>query len=375
MFAQWRRSAAVECGRQALASPIIAGMETTDLYADVVAIWPDHAPTPLIDAPALACAAGVAQVLLKLETARPFGNFKSLGGTVAGLRAIARAVGAEDVRSFLNRPSTFCAPPVLVCASDGNHGLSVAAAAQRAGGKARVFLPDAVSGERAARVAALGAQVVRIAGTYDDAVSAATEAAFGGAGLLIPDTTADPDDPVVSDVMAGYRIITCEIRDELELGSQRLPTHQFIQAGVGGLAAAMADGLGSEPDGGPIMVVVEPSSAACVAHALRSGRTETIPGALATAAEMLSCGMASEPAVRRLRHHGAKSLIVDEARLHAAVAMLKAFGLDTTASGAAGLAGLLDASQDPDIQSRLTLSEDSRVLLIVTEGTADRINS
>ena len=51
------------------------------------------------------------------------------------------------------------------------------------------------------------------------------------------------DDPVVADVMSGYGVISAEIRDQVEAAGHRRPTHLFVQAGVGGLACAMAEGL------------------------------------------------------------------------------------------------------------------------------------
>lgn len=342
-------------------------MKDMQIDLALLAIWPDHTPTPLVEAPALASQIGVDQVLLKLETERPFGNFKSLGGTIAGLNALAGALGAPDIAKLLGDPGAFGVRPTLLCASDGNHGLSVAAAAHLAGGRARVYLPITVGAERSNRIEALGAEVVWIAGTYDDAVYAAAAAESAGQGLLIPDTTQNSDHPVVADVMAGYQVITREIRHELAQRSLRLPTHQFIQAGVGGLAAAMADGLGSEKAVPPVMVVVEPSGAACVAHALATGRAERIEGRLETSADMLSCGLASEPALQRLRHHNARFVIVDEACLRSAVAALAELRICSTASGAAGLAGLLSAAANRDTRRRLELSARSRVLLVVTE--------
>jgi threonine dehydratase len=84
-----------------------------------------------------------------------------------------------------------------------------------------------------------GGKVIRISGTYDAAVIAAREAAARGDGLLIPDTTQDMEDPVVADVMSGYSLITDELQSQLD----RLPTHVIVQAGVGGLAAAVAQGI------------------------------------------------------------------------------------------------------------------------------------
>lgn len=157
---------------------------------------------------------------------------------------------------------------------------------RRPGSPARVFLPAIVPETRIARVAAKGAEVVRVPGTYDDAVRAAAEAARDDGLVLVADTGDDPHDPVVRDVMAGYGVIAQEIGAQL-IG-QAAPTHLFVQAGVGGLAAAMADGLHALLAAPARVVVVEPEAAACVAPALRAGRPVRIGGTLDTAAEMLS---------------------------------------------------------------------------------------
>ncbi|MEO3475312.1 pyridoxal-phosphate dependent enzyme [Roseomonas sp. CAU 1739] len=137
---------------------------------------PDYAATPLLDLPRLATRLGVAQVLAKDEGRRMLGSFKSLGGTYAGLRALARAARTDFAGLVASRPA---GQPALVCASDGNHGLAVAAAARLAGAGARVYLHDGVPLARAQRIQAQGAEIVRVAGTYDDAVDAAAAAAPG----------------------------------------------------------------------------------------------------------------------------------------------------------------------------------------------------
>lgn len=181
------------------------------LRSDVAAIWPAYHATPLKELPMLAAKAGVGRVFTKLEGERPLGNFKSLGGTLAGLRALVRATGARNILDLLARDRSRGRLPRLICASDGNHGLSVAAAARRAGGRATVFLPTGVDAFRAARIELMGGDVRRVDGTYDDAVDEARACAERGGGLLIPDTTQDRADPVVRDVMFGYSIITAEL--------------------------------------------------------------------------------------------------------------------------------------------------------------------
>ncbi len=320
-------------------------------------LWHHTHPTSLLELPALAAVAQVGRVWVKAEGERPLGNFKVLGGMLAGLRAVARA------RTL--RPGVV---PRLLCASDGNHGLAVAAAAQEAGVSAAIYLPVGVSAQRSQRIQSLGADVVWVPGTYDDAVNSAAAAAARGEGLLIPDTSPDVHDPVVHDVMAGYSILADEITQQLAARQVR-PSHLFVQAGVGGLAAAMAQGLISAMREPRRIVVVEPDVAPCVAHALAAGRPVQVAGALHTAAEMLSCGLACAPALLVLRAHDARSVLVNDEQLHAAVQqLLAAGGPGSTPSGAAGLAGLLAVAADARWRAELGLQPESEVVLIATEA-------
>lgn len=344
---------------------------TTPWMIDPAQLWPDYRPTRLLELPALARRCGVAHVFAKAENERPLGNFKSLGGMTAGLRALARATGAESLDVLQRHCRQGPAPMKLICASDGNHGLAVAAAAQRVGARARIYLPIAVDERRAARIEALGGDVVRVDGSYDDAVLVAATAAGRGEGALIADTSGDADDTVVADVMHGYGLLTRELAGQWPDHAGGPPSHAFVQAGVGGLAAAMADGLRSQLCAPARIVVVEPGSAACVTRALEAGEPVTVDGDLHTSAEMLSCGLASAPALAVLLRHGARGLSVDESMLRDAIAALReAGGPDSTASGAAGLAGLLRASADPTLRAAHALDGDSRVLLVISEGDA-----
>lgn len=337
---------------------------------DIAAIWPDYRPTPLIESPELASIAGIGRIWLKVEADRPLGNFKSLGGSVAALRAVARAVGVGSVGELLARRPIEV--PALICASDGNHGLAVASAAERIGGAATIFLPDIVSPYRIERIAAVGGTVRLVAGTYDDAVREAIASAGRGEGLLIPDTTQDPDEQIILDVMAGYEMIVDEIAAQLPDRERGVPSHIFVQAGVGGLAAAMAKRFQElMPEHPRKVIVVEPDAAACVSQALAAGRVVAISGDLHTDAEMLSCGMASAPALDTLLQHGAASMVVTDAELDAALAVLtQATDLRSTVSGAAGLAGLLGSARSDDLRLRYDLNAQSNVLLCITEGAA-----
>lgn len=334
------------------------------IASELARLSPGYAATPLLNLPQLAARLGVAQVLAKDEGRRMLGSFKSLGGTYAGLRALARAARTDIARLVALRPS---GQPSLICASDGNHGLAVAAAARFAGASARVFLHSGVPKARACRIEAQGAEVVWVQGTYDDAVDAAATTAREGAGILVADTTDDPNDPIVRDVVAGYGVMAEEIRAQVAEAGHLRPTHLFVQAGVGGLAAAMADGLGGWLAAPGIIVVVEPEAAPAVAAALAAGRPVRVEGNLETTAGMLSCGEASAPALNVLRRHCVEAVCVPETVLDEAPALLRACGGPrTTPSGSAGLAGALAASG-----GKLVLGADARLLILVTEAEVE----
>ncbi|TGD99461.1 pyridoxal-phosphate dependent enzyme [Methylobacterium nonmethylotrophicum] len=336
------------------------------IAADLLRLDPGYAATPLVALPGLATRLGVARVLAKDEGRRLLGSFKSLGGTYAGLRALARSAGRDVAGLVAARPA---GQPALVCASDGNHGLAVALAARLAGAPARVFLHAGVPASRARRIGDQGAEIVRIEGTYDDAVDAAAEAARAGSGLLVADTTDDPDDPVVHDVMAGYGVMASEIRAQVARAGDERPTHLFVQAGVGGLAAAIAEGLAGFLAAPARIVAVEPASAACLEAAMAADRPVRVPGDLHTAAEMLSCGEASAPAIAVLKRYGAQVVTVAEPGLAEAPDILAAHGGPaTTPSGAAGLAGAIAALGNPGRAEELGLDAGSRLLILVTEG-------
>jgi diaminopropionate ammonia-lyase len=310
---------------------------------------PQFPPTPLLDLPEIARIAKVARVFVKDEGQRPLGNFKVLGGMLAGIRALDRA----NVHN-----------PRLICASDGNHGLAVAAAAKLRGASARIYLPTGASIDRAARIRSEGGEIAWIRGTYDDAVNAAIAAADQGEGILVPDTTSKASDPIVDDVMLGYGRICHELLSQLP----EAPTHLFVQAGVGGLTAALAIGLRDHMAAPAHIVVVEPEAAACVGAGLAAGRPVQIEGDLETCADMLSCGLASAPALEILIKCESRSLSVNELALERSARTLKECeGPWTTPSGAAGLAGFLHAAGNDDLRNQLEIGSNSKVLLIATE--------
>ena len=120
---------------------------------------PDHAistlgegDTPLIRAPRLSERVG-AEAYLKFEGMNPTASFKDRGMTVAMSRAVAAG----------NR--------ACVCASTGNTAAAASAYAARAGIKCFVMVPAGkIALGKAVQVLAHGAEVVQIAGNFDEAL-------------------------------------------------------------------------------------------------------------------------------------------------------------------------------------------------------------
>jgi diaminopropionate ammonia-lyase len=198
--------------------------------ARLLALCPAHAHTPLHDMPALARQAGAGRVFVKDERARMgLGSFKALGAAHAIAREAAAAVQGDGWTQALTGRT-------YVTASAGNHGLSVAAGARLFGARAVIYLAEMVPEAFAARLHAKGAQVVRAGATYEASMEAAEQAARDQGWTLLSDSSWPGYTELPLRVMEGYLQLAAEAAAQMEIA----PTHILLQAGVGGLAAAVA---------------------------------------------------------------------------------------------------------------------------------------
>ncbi|MBJ7499828.1 MAG: diaminopropionate ammonia-lyase [Sphingopyxis sp.] len=321
--------------------------------------WPRYAPTPLRELPGMASELGLAKVWMKDESQRLGQNsFKSLGGAYAATLKVSDMADKQNI--------------VLCTATEGNHGRSVAYAAQRLGCKAVIFMQEHALDYKVAAIEALGATVIRSPGNYDDSVVIAAAAAEKNGWLLISDTN-DASDRTVHHVMHGYGIMALELLDQFE--PARFPTHVFLQAGVGGLAAGVI-GVLSEKLGAarPQFVVVEPETAACVLASAREGRPAQLKGDVSTVMQMLAVGNASPAAwpILSIRADAFITVRDDEAIRIRQRLLMGEFGLtshDIGLSGVAGLTGLHTLiGHSSEAAERLGLGPDSRVLVFGTEA-------
>jgi diaminopropionate ammonia-lyase len=231
-----------------------------------------------------------------------------------------------------------------------------------------IFVHEGVSQGRVDAIARYGADVRRVAGTYDDSVHEAARQAAANGWLLVSDTSWDRYTDVPRDIMQGYRLMADEAADQWN-GAP--PTHVFIQGGVGGVAAAVSVQMRARFGPAAMLVVVEPDRAACLLASAEFGTPTTVPGNLDTLMAGLACGEPSVLAWRELDHAAAGFMAIPDEAAVACMRLLVGHGIVAGESGAASLAGCLLAAADPAARDTLGLGETSRVLAFNTEGATD----
>ncbi len=334
---------------------------------------PGYTPTEVAPAPTAAAQLGLEKLVVKLETER-FGlpSFKVLGASWATCRALSRRLGPVDepvatfdeLRGALPRLDGLS----LVAATDGNHGRAVARMAKLLGLGARILIPEHSAQARVDAIAAEGAQVDLVRGSYDDAVKLSAALA-DDEHIVISDTSWPGYEEVPGWVADGYSTIFEELAEQL--GDEPAPALVPIQIGVGALACAAVRALA---DGERVIVGVEPADAACALQAVRNdGRPVLVPGPHGSIMAGLNCGLASQVALADMVAGIAAFCTVEDADAEAAVRLLFADGLRAGESGASGLAGLLAlrAAHPDGTWQRFGLAPRPAALVICTEAPTD----
>ncbi len=349
--------------------------------------FPMYAPTPLARLPETAKALGVGEIYVKDESHR-FGlnAFKVLGGSYAMGNYLAQRLGrplAETGYDVLTAPETKeqLGDITFITATDGNHGRGVAWTASTLGQSSVVHMPRGSAQERLNNIRAAGARADIIDGNYDDAVRLSRKEAAENGWVIVQDTSWEGYEQIPQWIMQGYCTMGLEAYEQLP----QKPTHIFLQAGVGSMAAAIAALFASIYGADrPKIILVEPNSADCFYRTARAddGKLHMVTGDMPTIMAGLACG---EPC------HLAWEILKDCADFFvtcpdwAAAKGMRILGNplgsddrvisgESGASGFGCMAAILTAPELAAMKKELGLNETSRVLLFSTEGATDREN-
>ncbi len=283
--------------------------------ADVLAarqrITPYLRPTPLYRYPSLDAAAG-AQVWVKHENHQPVGAFKVRGGVnlVSQLTADERGRG-------------------VISASTGNHGQSVAYAADLFGVRAVICVPEQANPVKVESMRALGAEVVLRGADFDRAREYCEKQAAEHGYRYIH----SGNEPALIAGVATYTVEILEARPDIEV----------IVVPVGGGSGAAGACVVAKAVRPSIEVIGVQSEAAPAAH--RSWQAGAlVEAANSTFAEGLATGTAFELPQRILRQWLDDFVLVSEEALKSATRLMieKTRNLVEPA-GAAALAAVLSA--------------------------------
>lgn len=341
---------------------------------------PGYNPSLLVRLPELSKTLGISELLIKDESRRfDLNSFKILGASYG----IARVINGMFQKR--HREVTFEAlfaqreqlkNLTFVTATDGNHGFAVGWFANKIGSRAVIIVPAGTSGIRVKEIENTGAAVSVIDGNYDDAVLFAHKTAGEKNWILIQDSSWKGYMKIPVHIMQGYTTILNEFISQEE---ETWPTHVFVQAGVGSLAAAMLSFFYKfRRMPAPRFAVVEPSGAPCYFDSITTGdgRPHRFRGSLDTIMTGLSCGQPSLLAWNILRS-GADCFIkcADDMALRGMEICANPVGSDSKIqSGPSGAVTMglihevLTDNQYSDLKKKLHLNHTSKVLLVSTEG-------
>jgi len=352
---------------------------------------PGYQPTNLLNLSQLAQSWGVGEILVKDESARfSLGAFKVLGGSYAVARLLCQkleldidAINFEYLRSDEVRQRI--GQITLTTATDGNHGRAIAWAAEQLKQQAVIYMPKGSVRSRVENIRSHGARVEVTDLNYDDTVRLARRMAQKNGWHVVQDTAWEGYTEIPRWIMQGYMTMCAEAISQMLQAGIRRPTHVFVQAGVGSMAAAVVGYLLNKfPDNPPRFIIMEPDNAACflASAAADDGLPHAVNGDLNTIMAGLACGEPNPIAWDILRDfsccYSSCADFVSANGMRILANPLKGDdGVEAGESGSVGI-GLLDLLINyPDfdkLKQELAIGPDSNLLFFNTEGATDPEN-
>ncbi len=350
--------------------------------------FPNYNPTSLVSLPHLADKLGVAGIYIKDESQR-FGlnAFKVLGGSFAMAKYLAQKLGKDisqlPYSTLINENTKEQLGDItFYTATDGNHGRGVAWTANQLKQKSVVYMPKGSSQTRLENIQKEGAEASITELNYDDAVRLASKNASLNNGVVIQDTAWEGYEEIPSWIMQGYATMALESIEQLKGYSVERPSHIFVQAGVGSLAASVQGVFAIEYGSKcPITTIVEANLADCMYQSAMAddGKPRFVGGEMNTIMAGLACGEPNTIGWEILKQYSSMFVSCpDFVAANGMRALANPIGGDSVVvsgeSGAVTLGLLVEIASNKDyskLKDELKLDKDSNVLLYSTEGDTD----
>jgi diaminopropionate ammonia-lyase len=335
---------------------VLAKQDMDEAY-QIISGWNNYSPTPLILLNKLSKELNIKKVFYKDESKRfHLKSFKALGGAYAVEKV---AKGNKEI--------------VISTATAGNHGRSVAWGSKKLGLKCKIFISEHVSESRAEVMRNFGADVIRVKGNYENSLNECIKQSNQNTWQIVQDVAWQDYKLVPKLTMAGYSVMMKEISEQIN--NQQI-SHVILQAGVGGMAAAMVAGIARYLNHVPKIVIVEPESAACVLESIKTGKIEKISIKKESLMGGMSCGEVSLVPWQILKNSVSYCVTVSDNYIAKTVKSLancefsdeKVIGGECSTPGIISLIGLCN---NAEVKKKINLNEKSNVLLFGCEGDAD----
>ena len=335
----------------------ILSTEDIDMAYKTISNWNSYSPTPLLSLNKLNEKLKLNKIYYKDESKRfHLKSFKALGGAYA----VEKIIKGND-------------KSVISTATAGNHGRSVAWGAQKNGLECKIFISEFVSESRAEVMRNFGADVIRVKGNYEDSLNECIMQSNKNNWQIVQDVAWEDYKLVPKLTMAGYSVMMKEISEQIK--NEKI-SHVILQAGVGGMAAAMVAGIARYLDYIPQILVVEPDSAACVLESINTGKIEKISIEKESIMGGMSCGEVSLVPWEILKNSLHFCVTVSDNYISKTVKYLanKEFSNEKIIGGECstpGIVSLIGLNNDHEIRKKINLNESSNVLVFGCEGDAD----
>ena len=320
--------------------------------------WKNYSPTPLIELNKLSKELNLNKIFYKDESKRfNLKSFKALGGAYA-VEKITK--GNKDI--------------IVATATAGNHGRSVAWGAKRLGLKCKIFISEYVSDARGQAMAKLGADIIKVKGNYENSLIECIKQSTENNWQIVQDVAWENYKIVPKYTMAGYAVMMKEIINQID---QNKISHIILQAGVGGMAAAMIAGIARYLENIPITLIVEPDSAACVMESIKSGKIEKIDIKRESLMGGMSCGEVSLVPWEILKNSVKFCISLPDDDIAKTMRFLGncSFSEEKIIAGensAPGVISLIVSCENDKIKEKLNLNSNSNILIIGCEGDTDK---